>query len=65
MTHKAICYDDEGGLECSCELRNALCPDCQTEMRYVADGWFGNGLRLRYCLDCGHMQPVTPPHAMD
>ena len=22
MTHKAICYDDEGRLECCCELRD-------------------------------------------
>lgn len=24
MTHKAICYDDEGRLECCCELRPML-----------------------------------------
>jgi len=24
MTHKAICYDDEGRLECCCELRSMI-----------------------------------------
>lgn len=24
LTHRAICYDDEGSLECCCELRKGL-----------------------------------------
>lgn len=24
LTHRAICYDDEGRLECCCELRKGL-----------------------------------------
>jgi len=38
--------------------REDLCPMCEDDMQYIA------ALRLRYCLDCGHMQPVTPPTAV-
>ena len=62
MTHKMICYDNEGGLDCACALRAGQwgrCPHCQTELQHIS-----NGLNLHYCLDCGRMQPVTPPNAV-